>query len=166
MNKDTGNIITSKDLEGAKDLLLQMADAPQPDPELLKKKREPGTRLYPCKTCKTPRTRSDLTGVMGYGLVCGNCLRLIKDAQAKGTMKVMVLSEEHSQAARVKLGQLCTKPNCKACYGRGYLGFNEFNLAVICSKCVTPEAAYEWWHQYVLEHEDLRKLFPWEEDDN
>jgi len=42
-----------------------------------------------------------------------------------------------NEEIKIKVPKLITDPNCKRCYGRGYIGINQNNNTLILCKCAT-----------------------------
>ena len=51
------------------------------------------------------------------------------------------------------------KNSCKTCFERGFLGINQDNMIVPCSKCVDTEEIMVEWRKYVRDNEELSKLY-------
>ncbi len=73
--------------------------------------------------------------------------------------KIPRLPDEHLGRAREIVGQKRTKQKCKVCYDRGYIGTNQDNMLVPCSKCVDVDGVMEGWRAYVAETPALKELY-------
>jgi hypothetical protein len=72
---------------------------------------------------------------------------------------MFILEERHlDEAKRIALKHR-KKKSCDTCYDRGWIGANDQNLLILCTKCVDMEPAMEDWKAYVSEHEDLKEHF-------
>ena len=73
--------------------------------------------------------------------------------------KIPRLPDAHLDEARRIIAAHRTKKNCKSCYDRGYVGTNQDNMLVPCSKCVDGDAVMEAWRTYVRQDEELSALY-------
>ncbi|MBT5452855.1 MAG: hypothetical protein HOI20_17415 [Gemmatimonadetes bacterium] len=73
--------------------------------------------------------------------------------------KIPRLPDEHLGRAREIVAEKRTKQKCKVCYDRGYIGTNQDNMLVPCSKCVDVEGVMEGWRAYVAETPALKELY-------
>ena len=73
--------------------------------------------------------------------------------------KIPRLPDEHLGRAREIVADKRTKQKCKVCYDRGYIGANQDNMLVPCSKCVDVEGVMEGWRVYVAETPALKELY-------
>ena len=73
--------------------------------------------------------------------------------------KIPCLPDEHLGRAREIVAEKRTKQKCKVCYDRGYIGTNQDNMLVPCSKCVDVEGVMEGWRAYVAETPALKELY-------
>lgn len=73
--------------------------------------------------------------------------------------KIPRLPDEHLGRAREIVADKRTKQKCKVCYDRGYIGTNQDNMLVPCSKCVDVEGVMEGWRAYVAETPALKELY-------
>lgn len=69
------------------------------------------------------------------------------------------LPDEYLARAREIVAAHRTRKNCKSCYDRGYVGTNQNNMLVPCSKCVDSDAVMEEWRQHVRQTPELAKLY-------
>jgi hypothetical protein len=72
---------------------------------------------------------------------------------------VFRLADKHLDAVKEIAVRNRKKRRCDHCYDRGYIGYTEENLLVLCPKCVDLEKAHSEWKDYVLAHEDLHERF-------
>ena len=72
---------------------------------------------------------------------------------------MFTLDEKHLEAAKAMALKHRTKKSCGLCYDRGWIGVNDENLLITCTKCVDLDATMEEWKTYVLEHDDLKEHF-------
>ena len=75
------------------------------------------------------------------------------------SQKIPRLPDEHLGRAREIVAEKRTKQKCKVCYDRGYIGTNQDNMLVPCSKCVDVEGVMEGWRAYVAETPALKELY-------
>ncbi len=73
--------------------------------------------------------------------------------------KIPRLPDEHLGRAREIVAEKRTKQKCKVCYDRGYIGTNQDNMLVPCSKCVDVDGVMEGWRAYVAETPALKELY-------
>jgi hypothetical protein len=59
------------------------------------------------------------------------------------------LADEHLARAKEIAGRHCRRSGCRACHGRGWTGTAQDNTIVLCHKCVSAEAAFADWKEYV-----------------
>ena len=69
------------------------------------------------------------------------------------------LPERYLDDARRMTASHIVKKKCKLCYGRGYLGVNQLNMLVTCSKCVDEDALFEEWKAFVRQTPELNALY-------
>ncbi len=69
------------------------------------------------------------------------------------------LDDQHLEAAKKIAAEHRTKKNCDHCYERGWIGANEQNLLILCTRCVDSDAATQDWKDYILRYEDLKEHF-------
>jgi hypothetical protein len=72
---------------------------------------------------------------------------------------MFTLDEKHLDAAKKIAAKHRRKKSCDHCYDRGWIGVNDQNLLIICTKCVEMEKAMEEWKNYVSGHEELKEHF-------
>jgi hypothetical protein len=72
---------------------------------------------------------------------------------------MFTLEEKHLDEAKQIVLKHRRKKSCDHCYDRGWIGVNEQNLLIICTKCVDMDAAMDDWKAYVSEHDDLKEHF-------
>ena len=75
------------------------------------------------------------------------------------TEKIPRLPDEHLVRAREIVAEQRTKSKCKLCYDRGYIGTNQDNMLVPCSKCVNVDGVMEAWRTYVADTPALKALY-------
>ena len=75
------------------------------------------------------------------------------------TEEVPRLPDEHLGKAREIAVAKRTRQRCKTCYDRGYVGTNQNNMLVPCSKCVDVDAVMEDWKNYVAETPELQEMY-------
>ncbi len=75
------------------------------------------------------------------------------------TEKIPRLPDEHLVRAREIVAEQRTKRKCKLCYDRGYIGTNQDNMLVPCSKCVNVDGVMEAWRTYVADTPALKALY-------
>lgn len=69
------------------------------------------------------------------------------------------LPDEHlAHAKEIVVGKRNGK-SCKQCYERGYVGVNQHNMLVPCSKCVDGDAVMVEWREYVRTTPELSDLY-------
>jgi hypothetical protein len=59
------------------------------------------------------------------------------------------LSDEHLEKAKEMVLENRKKNNCRYCYDRGFVGYSEENMLIICYRCVDDEKVMEAWKAYV-----------------
>jgi hypothetical protein len=59
------------------------------------------------------------------------------------------LPDEHLVQAKDMVLRYRRKKKCNHCYDRGFLGYSEENLLVICHRCVDQDKVLEEWNAYV-----------------
>lgn len=69
------------------------------------------------------------------------------------------LDDNHLEAAQKIAETHRKKKRCDNCYDRGWIGINDQNMLVLCTRCIDMDAAMEEWKQYVSQHEDLKEHF-------
>jgi hypothetical protein len=69
------------------------------------------------------------------------------------------LDEQHLEEAKKIALKHRRKKSCDSCYDRGWIGVNDQNLLILCTRCVEMEAAMEDWKSYVSGHDDLKEHF-------
>ena len=69
------------------------------------------------------------------------------------------LPDEYLGKAREIAVAKRTKQRCKICYDRGYIGTNQNNMLVPCSKCVDVDAVMVDWKNYVAETPELKEIY-------
>ena len=69
------------------------------------------------------------------------------------------LPDEYLGKAREIAVAKRTKKRCKICYDRGYIGTNQNNMLVPCSKCVDVDAVMVDWKNYVAETPELKEIY-------
>jgi hypothetical protein len=69
------------------------------------------------------------------------------------------LDDKHLEAAQKIAASHRTKKRCDSCYDRGWIGINDQNMLVLCTRCIDMDAAMEEWKQYVSQHEELMEHF-------
>lgn len=69
------------------------------------------------------------------------------------------LPDQYLATAREMVAKHKNKKNCKRCYDRGYLGVDQNNLLIPCSKCVAGDALIEEWRQFVRDTPELSQLY-------
>lgn len=72
---------------------------------------------------------------------------------------MFTLEEKHLDEAKLIAAKHRKKKSCGQCYERGWIGVNDQNLLILCTKCVDMDAAMEDWKTYVSAHEDLKEHF-------
>jgi hypothetical protein len=72
---------------------------------------------------------------------------------------MFTLDEKHLEEAKKIALKHRRKKSCDHCYDRGWIGVNEQNLLILCTKCVEMDAALEDWKTYVSGNEDLKEHF-------
>ena len=72
---------------------------------------------------------------------------------------MFTLDEKHLDEAKKIALKHRRKKSCNHCYDRGWIGVNDQNLLIICTKCVEMEPAMEDWKTYVSGHDDLKEHF-------
>jgi len=72
---------------------------------------------------------------------------------------MFILEEHHLEEAKKIALKHRKKKSCDHCYDRGWIGVNDQNLLILCTKCVEMEPAMEDWKAYVSGHEDLKEHF-------
>jgi len=72
---------------------------------------------------------------------------------------MFTLDEKHLEAAKKIALKHRKKKSCDHCYDRGWIGVNDQNLLILCTKCVEMDAAMEDWKAYVSGHKDLKEHF-------
>ncbi len=75
------------------------------------------------------------------------------------TEEIPRLPDEHLGKAREIVAAKRTVQRCKTCYDRGYIGTNQNNMLVPCSKCVDVNGVMEDWQVYVAETPALQELY-------
>ena len=80
------------------------------------------------------------------GAVCTSAnAHLVVDWARRKKKKILFLPDEHLGKAREIVAAKRTKQRCKTCYDRGYIGTNQNNMLVPCSKCVDVDGEMEGW---------------------
>ena len=69
------------------------------------------------------------------------------------------LPEKYLDVAKKIIKENRSKNNCKACYDRGFIGTNQDNMVVPCTKCVDVEDVMVKWRSFVRENEELTNLY-------
>ena len=69
------------------------------------------------------------------------------------------LDDKHLEAAQAIAEKHRTKKRCDNCYDRGWIGINDQNMLVLCTRCIDMDAAMEEWKAYVIQHEELKEHF-------
>ncbi|MEW6751827.1 MAG: hypothetical protein AB1505_12745 [Candidatus Latescibacterota bacterium] len=66
-----------------------------------------------------------------------------------------------AQLARAKelIASHRKRSRCRHCWDRGYLGTNQLNMLVPCSKCVDTEAVMAAWRLHVRQTPELTELY-------
>lgn len=59
------------------------------------------------------------------------------------------LPDEHLAKAKEMVLENRKKKSCKYCYDRGFVGYSEDNMLVVCYRCVDGEKVMEAWKAYV-----------------
>lgn len=72
---------------------------------------------------------------------------------------MFTLDEKHLEAAKKIALKHRRKKSCDHCYDRGWIGVNDQNLLILCTKCVDMDASMEDWKTYVSGHKDLKEHF-------
>jgi len=72
---------------------------------------------------------------------------------------MFTLDEKHLDEAKQIALKHRTKKSCGTCYDRGWVGVNDENLLILCTKCVDLEASMAEWKAYVAQHEELKEHF-------
>ena len=72
---------------------------------------------------------------------------------------MFTLEEIHLEAAKQIALNHRKKKSCGHCYDRGWVGVNDENLLILCTKCVDMDEAMEAWKTYVSGHEELKEHF-------
>ncbi len=72
---------------------------------------------------------------------------------------MFTLEEQHLEEAKKIALKHRKKKSCDHCYDRGWIGVNDQNLLILCTRCVDMEPAMEDWKTYVSGHEDLKEHF-------
>lgn len=72
---------------------------------------------------------------------------------------MFTLEEKHLEEAKKIALKHRKKKSCGQCYDRGWIGVNDQNLLILCTKCVDMDAALEDWKTYVSGHADLKEHF-------
>ncbi len=72
---------------------------------------------------------------------------------------MFTLDEKHLDEAKKMALKHRKKKSCSLCYDRGWIGVNDQNLLITCTKCVDIEAVMEDWKAYVSGHADLKEHF-------
>ncbi len=72
---------------------------------------------------------------------------------------MFTLEEKHLDEAKAIALKHRRKKSCGHCYDRGWIGVNEQNLLILCTRCVDMDAALEDWKAYVTSHDDLKEHF-------
>jgi len=72
---------------------------------------------------------------------------------------MFTLDEKHLEEAKKIALKHRTKKSCGNCYDRGWIGVNDQNLLITCTKCVDIDAVMEDWKAYVSGHDDLKEHF-------
>lgn len=73
--------------------------------------------------------------------------------------KIPRLPDEYLEKAREMAARHKNKKNCKRCYDRGYLGVDQNNLLIPCTKCVADDALLAQWRQFVRDTPELHQLY-------
>ncbi len=73
--------------------------------------------------------------------------------------KVARLPDKYLDSAKSIIKDNRSKTQCKACYDRGYIGTNQDNMVVPCSKCVNVEEVMIKWREYVRNDGELTALY-------
>ena len=69
------------------------------------------------------------------------------------------LPEEHLAQAKLIVAGQRKRKRCRYCYDRGYVGTNQDNMLIPCSRCVDSDAVMEAWRAYVRETPELAALY-------
>ena len=69
------------------------------------------------------------------------------------------LPDKYLDVAKKIIKENRSKSNCKACYDRGFIGTNQDNMIVPCTKCVDVEEVMVKWRSFVRENEELTNLY-------
>lgn len=69
------------------------------------------------------------------------------------------LADEHLEKAKEIISGHRTKKNCSRCYGRGYQGVNQLNMAILCYKCVDEDKVTAEWQAYVRDTPALAEVY-------
>lgn len=72
---------------------------------------------------------------------------------------MFTLDEKHLDEAKKIVLKHRKKKSCDHCYDRGWIGVNDQNLLITCTKCVEIDPAMEEWKNYVSGHNDLKEHF-------
>lgn len=72
---------------------------------------------------------------------------------------MFILEEQHLEEAKKIALKHRKKKSCNHCYDRGWIGVNDQNLLILCTKCVDMEPAMDDWKNYVSGHDDLKEHF-------
>jgi len=69
------------------------------------------------------------------------------------------LPDEHLAHAKEIVAGKRNGKSCKQCYERGFVGVNQNNMLVPCSKCVDGDAVMVEWREYVRATPALSELY-------
>ena len=69
------------------------------------------------------------------------------------------LPDQYLEQAKEMIGRHRRRRSCKTCFDRGYLGVNQDNMLVPCSKCVDEEAVLAEWKEFVMATPELAELY-------
>ena len=69
------------------------------------------------------------------------------------------LPDEHLEKAKQIIASHIKKRSCKQCYGRGFRGIDQNNMAILCHKCVDEDAVMEDWKAYVRDTPELSEAY-------
>ena len=69
------------------------------------------------------------------------------------------LPDQYLERAKEMIAAHRRRKSCKSCFDRGYLGVNQNNMLVPCSKCVEDDAVMKEWKDFVMATPELAELY-------
>jgi hypothetical protein len=69
------------------------------------------------------------------------------------------LPDTHLAQAKKIVAELRQVKRCRNCYDRGYVGTNQDNMLIPCSRCVDSDAVMVAWRAYAQETPELVELY-------